>query len=80
MVRLGDHCASRQISVEIFVSSETGEFVDVATLGRITFLSSGKLHYYPGPVASPLYYPKFHQDVIHSFSKRVANETVLKVR
>jgi len=39
--RLGDQCAARQISVDVFLASESGEFVDVATLGILTQLTSG---------------------------------------
>lgn len=72
--------ANRQISIEMFVCSEPGEFVDAAMLGKLTNATAGSLHLYSGPVASPANHNKFRQDVRRALTKRVANETVLKVR
>jgi hypothetical protein len=78
--RLADVCAARQISIELFVNGEANEFVDAATLGKLTHTTAGAFHLYKGPIASPATGLKFAMDVRRALTKRVANETVLKVR
>lgn len=79
-LRLADVCAARQISIELFVNGEANEFVDAATLGKLTHTTAGAFHLYKGPIASPATGLKFAMDVRRALTKRVANETVLKVR
>lgn len=79
-LRLADVCAARQISIELFVNGEANEFVDAATLGKLTHTTAGAFHLYKGAIASPATGLKFAMDVRRALTKRVANETVLKVR
>jgi len=92
--RLGSLLASRQISLDIFIcnqhhppslsssSSSFSDFLDLGTLGKLTHMTAGRLHYFPGPLSSPTssLLPSFLSSLHLSLSSPLAQEAVLKVR
>lgn len=90
--RLGSTLASRQISLDIFIcnqhhpsfssSPSFSDFLDLGTLGRLTHMTAGRLHYYPEPLSShnPSLLPSFLSSLHLALSSPLAQEAVLKIR
>jgi hypothetical protein len=43
----------------VFICAEAGEYVDLATLGELTRTTAGSLHYFSGPIPSPVNFERF---------------------
>jgi len=69
--------ARQQIAVDLFLFSP--QYTDVATLGSLTKLTGGQLHYYPGFTAQ-VSSEKFSKELSHCLTRTTGFEGVMRVR
>lgn len=72
-------CSRNQIGVDTFVFAST-PYQDVPSLGALSQISAGQLHYYAVGMMDDGDRAKFGRDVVHTLTRHTGFEAVMRVR